>query len=95
MQLRVRRERHSCLPAIASTIAESGEGFVSKALSTTPDDHLAGLLKKASCGDRSVLPEMRRVFDDSPELWQFLGDLGRHAKTVWIDPGQRRGFNAP
>ena len=28
---------------------------------------------------------MRRLLDDSPELWQFLGDLGRRAKDAWIE----------
>ena len=46
---------------------------------------MAELLKQANRGDRSVLPEMRRLLDDSPELWQFLGDLGRHAKSAWIN----------
>ena len=25
------------------------------------------------------------MLDDAPELWRFLGDLGRQAKTAWID----------
>lgn len=57
---------------------------MSKALCKA-DDQLAELVTKASRGDRSVLPAMRRVLDDKPELWQFLGDLGHRSKMAWID----------
>ena len=42
---------------------------------------LAQLLKKAEAGDRSVLPQLRRVLDGDPELWRGYGDLAAHAEA--------------
>ena len=49
------------------------------------DDKLTEVLQKASSGDQSVLPELRRLLDLGPEIPQLFGDLGRLATTAWID----------
>jgi hypothetical protein len=41
---------------------------------------LQALLEKASRGDRTVLPELKRAFDEHPELAAQLGDLVWHAQ---------------
>jgi hypothetical protein len=41
---------------------------------------LQALLEKASRGDRSVLPELKKAFDVHPELVAQLGDLVWHAQ---------------
>ncbi len=41
------------------------------------------LLEKASRGDLTVLPEVRRVFDEHPDLVSHLGDLVRHAEEEY------------
>jgi hypothetical protein len=38
------------------------------------------LLEKASQGDLTVLPELKKAFDEHPELAEQLGDLVRHAQ---------------
>ena len=68
-----------------STTGESGDEFVCRALAETSDDELTEFLQKASSWDRSVLPELRRLLDQGPELRQLFGDLGNRAKTAWID----------
>jgi hypothetical protein len=50
---------------------------------TTPKTYppeLQALLEKASQGDLTVLPEVKKAFDDHPELAEQLGDLVRHAQ---------------
>ena len=42
---------------------------------------LAQLLKKAEAGDRSVLPQLRRVLDGDPDLWRGFGNLAAHAEA--------------
>ena len=42
---------------------------------------LAQLLKKAEAGDRSVLPQLRRVLDGDPDLWRGYGNLAAHAEA--------------
>ena len=58
---------------------------MSTGLAKASDDELTEFLKKASSGDRSVLPELRRLLDQSPEFRQLFGDLGHRATTAWID----------
>jgi len=46
---------------------------------------LRELLERARKGDRDVLPLLREVLDDRPELWRHVGDLARHAQQAWIN----------
>jgi hypothetical protein len=48
------------------------------------DEELRQVLEKASKGDESALPELRRLLDDSPALWRRAGDLARHALEALI-----------
>jgi hypothetical protein len=43
------------------------------------------LLGRAERGDRSTLPELRRLLDDNPQVWRRLGDLAAHAEAAWAD----------
>lgn len=42
------------------------------------------ILTRAKQGDQSVLPQLREVLDDYPELWQKAGDLGDWAREAII-----------
>jgi hypothetical protein len=42
------------------------------------------LLKRATKGDKTVLPELRRLLDAEPWLWQQAGDLSVQAERSWI-----------
>jgi hypothetical protein len=45
---------------------------------------LTALLEKASKGDLTVLPELKKTFDEHPELLERFGDLVRHAQdSLW------------
>jgi hypothetical protein len=46
---------------------------------------LRGLVQKAKAGDVSVLPRMRAILDDHPEVWQTVGDLERVVVRSWAD----------
>jgi hypothetical protein len=41
---------------------------------------LQTLVEKANQGDLSVLPELKKAFDENPELCEQFGDLVRHAQ---------------
>jgi hypothetical protein len=41
---------------------------------------LQALLEKGSQGDLSVLPQLKKAFDEHPELAERMGDLVRHAQ---------------
>jgi hypothetical protein len=45
---------------------------------------VARLLERAEKGDCSVLPELRKLLDDTPRLWQGYGDLGLQAQGALI-----------
>jgi hypothetical protein len=48
----------------------------------TPE--IRALVEKAEQGDISVLPELRKLLDNSPELWQAYGDLAQLALNSWL-----------
>jgi hypothetical protein len=45
---------------------------------------LKAILDRAGAGDRSVLPELNRAFDEHPELVPLLGDLHEHAVQAML-----------
>ena len=42
---------------------------------------LKSVLERAHAGDPSALPELKRAFDENPELAALFGDLVRHARA--------------
>jgi hypothetical protein len=77
------------LRGIISIIAANGGNVVGEALMTagvsrTTTD-AATLLKRAQAGDQSAISELRRVLNDTPELWIQVGDLAKQAELSWID----------
>src|SRR5262245_51764440 len=46
---------------------------------------LRTLVQKAKAGDVSVLPRMRAILDDHPEVWQAVGDLERVVVRSWAE----------
>lgn len=54
--------------------------------SMNPDElaKLHALLKQAEQGDRSVVPELRKLLDAHPEIWEFYGDLAHQAQESWL-----------
>jgi len=50
----------------------------------TPDE-LVQLLAQAEQGDASVLPVLRTYLDQTPELWQTVGDLAYQAQAALIE----------
>ena len=46
---------------------------------------LRDLIDRVRRGDEIAVKEMNLLLDDTPELWQELGDLARHVETNWIN----------
>jgi len=44
-------------------------------------EHLQCMLQQAREGDAAVLPELRRVLDHGPEIWQQASDLARQLES--------------
>lgn len=42
------------------------------------------LLSKAEQGDRSVVPELKKMLDAHPEIWEYYGDLALQAQESWL-----------
>ena len=51
---------------------------------TTANADLAELLSRAEKGDATVLPQLPRLLDESPELWRGYGDLASQARASWV-----------
>ncbi len=47
-------------------------------------DRLMALVDRANQGDTSVLPALRKVFDEHPALWEEQGDLARVVEAAWL-----------
>jgi hypothetical protein len=45
---------------------------------------LRALLERGNAGDNSVLPALKKAFDDNPELVAVMGDLVRHAEDALL-----------
>lgn len=46
---------------------------------------LRELVARAKGGDATVLPTIRRILDDHPEISAYVGDVARLAEAVWIE----------
>ena len=58
---------------------------------TTPHDHdgpytsyMRELIQRARQDDQTAMPELKTLLDDTPELWQQIGDLAHHVENAWI-----------
>jgi hypothetical protein len=45
---------------------------------------LRELVQRAQGGDAGVLPRLRAILDDCPEVWRHLGDLSALAERAWV-----------
>jgi hypothetical protein len=43
------------------------------------------LVERANAGNPQCLRGLRKILDNSPEIWQAVGDLTRHAELAWTD----------
>ena len=58
---------------------------MSTTLTTSANDELTEFVAKATSGDPAALRTLRPLLDEAPELCEVFGDLGRKAKTAWIE----------
>jgi hypothetical protein len=73
-----------------SIIAANGGRIVREDLTTATDAATLTrkcneLLKRAHEGDSAALPGVRRLLNESPDLWKDLGDIAMQARRVWIE----------
>jgi hypothetical protein len=45
---------------------------------------LRDVFELARRGDTAVLPRLRELLDERPEVWVVYGDIGAHARAAWI-----------
>ena len=50
-----------------------------------PAQELLDLIAAARSGDATVLPRLRQVLDDHPEVWRHAGNLAQMTKQLWIN----------
>ena len=43
------------------------------------------LIVRAEAGDRTVLPDLKKMLDENPALWAAYGDLAAVAERNWLD----------
>jgi hypothetical protein len=51
-----------------------------------PDPTMAkmrDLIARAQAGDRSAVPDLRNLLDNTPEIWKQAGDLAAQAEAAW------------
>jgi hypothetical protein len=56
-----------------------------KELTAKDQEQLRDLVRRAHEGDAGVLPRLRRLLDERPELWEQAGDLARHAEQALLE----------
>jgi hypothetical protein len=47
-------------------------------------ERIMALVDRANQGDTSVLPALRKLFDEHPSLWEENGDLARVVEAGWL-----------
>src|SRR5208283_4769473 len=45
---------------------------------------LRALVKQAEAGDATVLPRLRQLLDEHPEIWHHVGDVAGIVERAWI-----------
>lgn len=48
-------------------------------------DHLNAVVAEAKLGNAEVLPELRDLLDEHPEIWRHYGDLSGQVTAKWLD----------
>jgi hypothetical protein len=66
-----------------------GAAHVNENLQTNKNENAAGeevvrSLERAEKGDATVLPQLRRLLNESPALWRGYGELAAHARAAWV-----------
>src|SRR5262245_19103886 len=77
---------------VFSSTAANGGGDGAMAGVTEPipgevpyTEAMRSLLQRGQQGDASVLPQLRELLDERPELWQRLGNLTGHVEEALLD----------
>ncbi len=48
------------------------------------ENELRQMVERAHKGDATALPQLRKLLDHNPQLWQMVGDLARHAEEALV-----------
>jgi hypothetical protein len=61
------------------------KGEAKRELTAKDQEQLRELVRRAHEGDAGVLPRLRRLLDERPEIWEQAGDLARHAEQALLE----------
>jgi hypothetical protein len=75
-------EAQTDLKTEPTTEPKSGAEAPAEAEAEKGQGELAGLLRRAERGDKSVLDSLRHVLDKNPQLWREYGDLALQAEAA-------------
>jgi hypothetical protein len=69
---------------------ENGENTVAPEQTQQPNElvyteAMRSILTRAQQGDQSVLPALKELFNERPELWREFGDLGWHSEQALLN----------
>jgi hypothetical protein len=53
-----------------------------KSTTTLYTEEMRQVLERAQQGDKTVLPDLKKLLDDRPELWREMGNLVAHAEEA-------------
>jgi hypothetical protein len=63
---------------------DMADPFNPKTTGLVLSDEMLALIQRGEKGDTSVLPQLRTLLHDTPELWQRYGDLAKWAEQAWL-----------
>jgi hypothetical protein len=68
------------------------QGGASKVATPNCTEAVRKLLERAHAGDASVLPQLRTLLNEQPELWRRHGDLAQHVQTTLLGAATGRSL---
>ena len=62
-----------------------GEIYSNKTTEQIVIEQISSVVRDAKRGEAGVLPRLRQLLDDHPEIWRHYGDLSAHVEAKWLD----------
>lgn len=79
------RPRKAATPPDANPVVKPDDEAAAGRPTPSRQEALQILVERANAGNRYCLDGLRALLNKSPEIWERLGDLARHAQYAWLD----------